>query len=85
MTIMEGKRQQAGRFGAGAVAESLHLIHKHEGEGCVEGANCEWYEVFESSKPVPSDSDTSPPTKPMGTIHIQTTTGSQERQKIWVV
>ena len=32
LTLWWGVWQQIGRQGAGAVAESLHLIHKHEAE-----------------------------------------------------
>ena len=33
MTIMVGSLAADGRHGAGAIAESLHLIHKLEAEG----------------------------------------------------
>lgn len=67
MTIMSGA-VAAGRCGAGAVAESLHLSHKlqaeREGRGPGAGLGMAWN--FETSKSTPSG--TPPSTRPQHSI-----------------
>lgn len=53
MTIMVGVWQQAGKHSTGMVAESLHLVTQpQDTEKEVQG---EWYNSFEISKLIPSD------------------------------
>lgn len=62
MIIREGVWQKVGRQGAGAVAKSSHLIHKHEAGR--EEANWEQHGLMKPQKQKPTPTDISPPTRP---------------------